>query len=109
MEKIRNHTFKKLLIWQKALALVTLIYNEIKVFPPDEFYALSSQIKKSAASTSSNIAEGYGRDGIKDNLRFLNIALSSLFKLQTQLEMAYNMNFIKKDNFERLYEDSREI
>ena len=104
-----NHTYRKLLVWQKAMDLVTQIYSEVKVFPTDELYALTSQIKRSAISIPSNIAEGYGRDDHKDYLRFLNIALSSLFELQTQLEIAYNLKFLKKEKFNKLYEDSREI
>lgn len=109
MESSKNSTFRKLLDWQKSMALVTLIYSEVMVFPPDELYALTSQIKRSATSIPSNIAEGYGREGKKDYLRFLNIALSSLFELQTQLEIAYNLKFLKQDNFNKLYNDSREI
>ena len=104
-----EHTFRKLLIWQKSMDLVTDIYKEVKIFPSDELYALTSQIKRSATSIPSNIAEGYGREGLKDYLRFLNIALSSLFELQTQIEIAYNLKFLKEDNFNKLYENTREI
>lgn len=91
------------------MSLVTEIYSEVKNFPSDELFALTSQIKRSAVSIPSNIAEGYGRTGTKDYLRFLNIALSSLFELQTQLEIAYNLKFLKENNFNKLYEDTREI
>ena len=104
-----NNTFRKLLIWQKSMILVTDIYKEVITFPADELYALTSQIKRSATSIPSNIAEGYGRDDIKDYLRFLNIALSSLFELQTQIEIAYNLKFLKEENFNKLYENTREI
>ncbi|WP_308991239.1 four helix bundle protein [Mariniflexile litorale] len=104
-----NNTFRKLLIWQKSMTLVTEIYKEVKTFPSDELYALTSQIKRSATSIPSNIAEGYGREGLKDYLRFLNIALSSLFELQTQMEIAYNLKYLKEENFNALYENSREI
>ncbi|MBU3822415.1 four helix bundle protein [Flavobacteriaceae bacterium XHP0103] len=104
-----SKTFRKLLVWQKSMVLVTDIYKEVKIFPQDEQYALTSQIKRSATSIPSNIAEGYGRDGKKDYLRFLNIALSSLFELQTQIEIAYNLQFLKEDNFNKLYESTREI
>jgi four helix bundle protein len=91
------------------MSLVTEIYNDVKTFPSDELFALTSQIKKSAVLIPSNIAEGYGRTGTKDYLRFLNIALSSLFELQTQLEIAYNLKFLKESNFNKLYENTREI
>lgn len=102
-------TFRKLLVWQKSMTFVTAIYSETKSFPNEELYALTSQIKRSAISIPSNIAEGYGRQGQKDYLRYLNIALASLFELQTQLEIAYNLNYLIEDNFNKLYEDSREI
>ncbi|WP_179348264.1 four helix bundle protein [Winogradskyella pacifica] len=104
-----DHTYRQLLVWQKSMALVTEIYTEVKVFPPDELYALTSQIKRSATSIPSNIAEAYGRDGKKDYLRFLNIALSSLFELQTQLEISYNLKFLNEVSFNKLYTDTREI
>jgi len=91
------------------MAFVTKVYIETKSFPLEELYALTSQIKRSATSIPSNIAEGYGRDGKKDYLRFLNIALSSLFELQTQIEIAYNLGFLNEKSFTTLYEDSREI
>ncbi|WP_100616104.1 four helix bundle protein [Confluentibacter citreus] len=104
-----NHTYRKLIVWQKSMAFVTKIYNETKSFPSEELYALTSQIKRSATSIPSNIAEGYGREGQKDYLRFLNIGLSSLFELQTQIEIAFNLNFLSEHVFKELYEDSREI
>ncbi|QXP78057.1 MULTISPECIES: four helix bundle protein [Winogradskyella] len=104
-----DHTYRKLLVWQKSMTLVTEIYTEVKVFPSDELYALTSQIKRSATSIPSNIAEGYGRDGKKDYLRFLNIALSSLFELQTQLEISYNLKFLNEVSFNKLYNDTKEI
>lgn len=109
MESTKNRTFRKLLVWQKSMALVTLIYSEVKVFPSDELYALTAEIKKSATSIPSNIVKGYVREGKKDHLRCLNIALSSLFELQTQLEIAPNLNFLKQDNLNQLFTDSREI
>ena len=91
------------------MTFVTAVYNEVKDFPSEELYALTSQIKRSTVSIPSNIAEGYGREGKKDYVRFLNISLSSLFELQTQLEIAYNLNYLHSKSFNKLYEDSREI
>ncbi|WP_366143570.1 four helix bundle protein [Flavobacterium sp.] len=85
-------TFKDLLIWQKAMTLVTKIYQSTKLFPKEELFGLTSQIRRSSVSIPSNIAEGYGRDGKYDYLKFLNISLSSLFELQTQIEIAKNID-----------------
>lgn len=92
------NTFRNLLIWQKSMALVTEIYNATKSFPKEEAFGLTSQIRKCAISIPSNIAEGFGRDSNKDYLRFLNISISSLFELQTQLEIAKNISYLQRNN-----------
>ncbi|MBP2830589.1 four helix bundle protein [Aquimarina sp. U1-2] len=102
-------TFRKLKIWQKSIHLVTNIYDSTKQFPKEEAYGLTSQIRRASISIPSNIAEGYGRTGKKDYLRFLNIAISSLFELQTQLEIAKNLEFINNRTFDAIYEDTREL
>ncbi|MDQ5929699.1 MAG: hypothetical protein QG594_1480 [Bacteroidota bacterium] len=102
-------TYRDLLIWQKSMMLVTEIYNLTKNFPREEVYGLTSQIRRSSISIPSNIAEGYGRDGNKDYLKFLNIATASLFEMQTQLEIAFNLGFVNQIQFNKTYENSREI
>ena len=102
-------TFRDLLIWQKSISLVTEIYHLTNSFPKEEIYGLSSQIRRSAISIPSNIAEGYGRDGNSDYLRFLNISISSLFEIQTQLEISYNLKYINQIQFNKTNGESREI
>ena len=101
--------FRKLLIWQKAMNLVTATYQQTKQFPKEEIFGLSSQIRRSAISVPRNIAEGSGRDSNKEYLRFLNVSISSLFEFQTQLEIAKNIDYLKEVEFINLYEDSREL
>lgn len=101
--------FRKLLIWQKAMNLVTSTYQHTKQFPKEEIFGLSSQIRRSAISVPSNIAEGFGRDSNKEYLRFLNVSISSLFEFQTQLEIAKNIDYLKEVEFTNLYEESREL
>ncbi len=102
-------TFRDLKIWQKSMKLVSNIYTETQNFPKEEIYGLTSQIRRASISIPSNIAEGYGREGKNDYLKFLNIAISSLFELQTQLEIGKNLDFLKEENFNLLFEDTREI
>ena len=102
-------TFRDLLVWQKSMSFVTEIYKVSKSFPKEETFGLTSQLRRSAVSIPSNISEGYGREGVKDYLRFLNIAIASLFELQTQVEIAFNLEYLNKDKFDDLYELSREI
>ena len=102
-------TFRDLLIWQKSMTLVTEVYQLTNLFPKEEMYGLSSQVRRSSTSIPSNIAEGYGRDGNKDYLKFLNIAISSLFEMQTQLEIAFNLKYINEFQFNKIHEESKEI
>lgn len=103
------NTFRDLLIWQKSMTLVTEIYQLTNLFPKEEIYGLTSQIRRSSISIPSNIAEGYGRDGNNDYLRFLNISISSLFEIQTQLEISFNLKYINENQFNKINGESREI
>ncbi len=91
------------------MKLVTTIYTETNTFPKEELYGLTSQIRRAAISIPSNIAEGYGRETKKEYARFLNIAIGSLFELQTQLEIGKNINFISEDHFDLLIAHSHEL
>ena len=83
-------SYRDLIVWQKSMNMVTLIYKLVLELPENEKYGLTSQIKRSAISIPSNIAEGYGRNYRKDYSRFLQIARGSLFENQTQLEIKRN-------------------
>ena len=89
--------------------LVTEVYRVTAQFPREELYGLTSQIRRSAISVPSNIAEGYGRKSTNDYLRFLQISIGSLYELQTQLIIAQNLAFIPEADFKAIYESSREI
>jgi len=102
-------TYKDLIVWQKSMCLVTEIYKATKSFPEEEKYGLTSQIRRSAVSVPSNIAEGYGRNSTNDYLRFLQISISSLYEMQTQIEIAYNLKYLSTDKFQHPYDSSREI
>jgi four helix bundle protein len=102
-------TYKDLLVWQKSMSLITDIYSLTRDFPKEEKYGLVLQIRRCAISIPSNIAEGYGRKSTNDYIRFLQIATSSLYELQTQIEIAYNLQYLPKDKFTTIYELSKEI
>ena len=95
-------SYKDLLIWQRGIDIVALVYQLISDFPKDEIYALSSQIKRSAVSIPSNIAEGYGRQSTQSYIQFVKIARGSLCELETQLLVAEKLGFVK---LESLYSD----
>ena len=87
-------SYRDLIVWRKSVNMVTLVYTLTKHFPSDEKFGLTSQVKRSSVSIPSNIAEGYGRNYTKDYARFLQISRGSLFEMQTQLQIAVNLNFI---------------
>lgn len=88
---------------------VTDVYKVTQQFPPSEMYGLTSQIRRAAVSIPSNVAEGYGRNSTGDYKRFLQIASGSLFELQTQLEVAFNINYLANDIHKQLYERTAEL
>jgi four helix bundle protein len=97
-------THKDLNVWQESITLVTLLYDKTKSFPKDELYGLTSQIRRSAISIPSNIAEGAARESNKEFLRFLFIAQGSISELDTQLLIANNLNFLSKEDYVNLAE-----
>src|SRR5690554_1288452 len=99
METTSN--FKKLKIWQSAMNLVILVYRQMKLMPKDETYGLTSQIKRSAVSIPSNIAEGRAR-GSKEFIHFLKIAQGSLFELETQLLITVNLEMLSHEPIEQI-------
>ncbi|WP_416207896.1 four helix bundle protein [Chryseobacterium sp. YIM B08800] len=102
-------THKDLEVWQKAIALVTDIYNQTASFPKEEMYGLVSQLRRSAVSIPSNIAEGAARQSNKEYIQFLYVALGSLMELDTQLIIAKNINFISEESLIELQLKMEEI
>ena len=88
-----GQAFRDLQVWQRAIRLTVVIYRLTQGFPREEVYGLSSQIRRSAVSVSSNIAEGEGRFTVGEFKQFLGIARGSNYELQTQLEIARSLGF----------------
>lgn len=95
MSEIRS--YKDLLIWQKGIKIVLIVYQLVKTFPQNELFALSSQLKRASVSIPSNIAEGYGRNSDKSFNHFLNISRGSLYEIETQLFIAKELGFISDE------------
>ena len=88
-EKIKN--FQDLRIWQKGIEVVKEIYILTKKFPKEELYGLTSQMRRSAVSIPSNIAEGFRRYHNKEYKQFLYIAMGSCAELETQIIISYEL------------------
>jgi len=103
------HNFEKLLFWQKSIVLAKNVYILCQEINNDEKYGLISQIKRSAVSIPSNIAEGSGRNGSKEFNHFLAIALGSAFELQTQLILVRELNLLPEEKVNALLSEVSEI
>jgi len=96
------------MVWQKGLDLVDSIYDLTAMFPEDEKYALTSQIKRASVSVPSNIAEGHGRETRRDYRRFLWIANGSLKEMETQLIIAGRRGWITREQATPAWDQSQE-
>lgn len=90
-------SYEELVVWQKAMALVKRVYDLQKQLPKEELYVLGDQIRRAAVSIPSNIAEGFGRDTDNEFRRFLSISRGSLYEVNTQLQLAESLSFLKID------------
>ena len=88
------HNYEKLIVWQKGMKLTELIYAETKIFPKDEIYGLTSQMRRSAVSIPSNIAEGSVRGSDNYFKQFLQISLGSASELSTQIKLASKFGYL---------------
>lgn len=92
-------THKDLEVWRLSVDFVTHIYTLTQSFPKEEMYGLTNQLRRSAVSIPSNIAEGAARQFNKEYIQFLYVALGSLMELETQMIIAKNLNFITESEF----------
>lgn len=101
--------FNDLLVWNYAHSLTLKIYHETTSFPPPETYGLISQMRRSASSIPTNIAEGCGRLSNADFKRFLIISIGSCSELEYQLLLAKDLLYIKDQSFQQLTNKVKEI
>jgi len=92
-------TYRDLLVWQKAKKVARAVYEVTRAFPREERFGLTSQMRSSALSIPSNVAEGFGRRGPREYVRFLLIARGSVFELETQLEIAMEVSMLPEDKY----------
>jgi four helix bundle protein len=88
------NSYKELEVWQKSMDLCMLIYQATNHFPQDEKYSLTSQMRRSAVSIPSNIAEGWGRNNKKEYIQFLRISRGSCLELETQVELSFRLKYL---------------
>ncbi len=96
---------KDLDVWNRAIDLVTIIYDVTKKFPKAEIYGITNQIRRAAVSIPSNIAEGAARKHAKEFVQFLYVLLGSASELETQLLISKNLKFLSNDVSENIQKE----
>ena len=109
MDRPQVQSFRDLLVWQKSMDLAVNIYKLTQAFPREETYGLTSQLRRSAVSISSNIAEGQGRLTTGEFRHFLGIARGSTCELQSQLQIAPRLGFGSTEALDNAENLSHEI
>ena len=99
--------YRELIVWQKAMELVKMVYQLMRCFPADERFRLCDQLSRAVISVPSNIAEGNGRESKSEYARFLGIARGSLYETETQLEIAKELGYI--DDLSKIFKLTSEI
>jgi len=102
-------SYRDLIVWQKSIYLVRNVYILTQKFPKEELYGLTNQMRRCAVSIPSNIAEGYGRNSTGDYKRFLQIAVGSLYELQTQIEISFQLKYLDENNLNSIISLCTEI
>ena len=94
--------FRELKVWAKAHEVALQVYQATKTFPKDEIYGLTSQIRRSSVSVTSNIAEGCGRGRDTEFARFLEIAMGSANELDYQLLLSRDLTYLDPSTYEQI-------
>jgi len=98
----KSRSYRDLEVWKLSLSLVEDIYKATATFPASENYGLSQQIRRAAVSIPSNIAEGQGRNSVKEFRQFLSFGLGSLAELETQLIIAKEISYLTHEELNPL-------
>ena len=99
-------TFKDLLVWQEGHKLVIMVYKMTQKYPKSELFGLISQMRRSAVSMTSNIAEGFGRRTYKDRMQFYYMSQGSLTELKNQLLVARDIGYTTDSEYEEIEKQS---
>jgi len=106
---MKSTSYRDLEVWQKAIKLAKNIYEITENFPAREIYGITNQLRRSAVSVASNIAEDQARHSKKEFKYFLGISLGSLAELETLLTIALEINYISETIFSDLLTTTDEI
>lgn len=108
MENRRVKTFRNLVVWQKAYALTLKIYQRTRIYPREEVFGLTFQLRRSAASVPTNIVEGFSR-GSREFIQFLTIAQGSLEETKHHLLLSKDLEYLSAEHHQELHGLTEEV
>jgi four helix bundle protein len=103
------HNYRELKIWQRSMEFVVRVYEISASFPKEERYGLTAQLRGCIVSVPSNISEGAGRGTNKQFKRFLEFSMGSINEAQTQIELAFRVNYLSKETYESIIDEALQI
>ena len=101
-------SYRDLIAWQRAMDVAQLVYEVSRACPKEERFGIVSQMRRSATSIPSNIAEGQGRKSTREFLRFLSIAHGSLCEMETQVDLAGRLGILNGPEVTQVLDESAE-
>jgi four helix bundle protein len=108
-DRSKSRSFEELLVWQKAHQFVLNVYRTTKLFPKEELFGLTSQYRRAAVSIAANIAEGYGKKGKSDKLRFYNISEGSMNECRYYIILSRDLAYVNMEKSNQLYDELTDI
>lgn len=93
-------SFENLTVWQESQSLAVMVYRATKLFPREETYAITDQLRRAVSSISANIAEGFGRKTIKDKIHFYVMAYGSLLEVKNFLYLSNKLEYLSNENLD---------
>lgn len=109
MNKAQITSFVDLTVWQRGRRLVLETYRITRLFPREEVYALTDQMRRSVISITSNIAEGFSRKSYKEKIQFYHMSLGSLTELQNQFLIARDIGYINDEGYKEIADLTVEV
>lgn len=106
MQNTKIKSFTDLFAWKEGNSLIISVYKLTKQYPKEEIFVLVSQIRRSAISITSNVAEGFSRKSNKEKIQFYHLALGSLTELQNQLYISKELGYIDNSEFKKIAEQT---
>lgn len=105
----KTHSFKDLIVWQKAHQLVIAIYTATQKFPKEEVFSLTNQVRRATVSIAANICEGYKKKTIPNQLNYINIAEGSLEEVKYYIILSKDLQYINEKECEQLTNSAEEV